>query len=504
MKRDLEAEIEKLHKLNMLFEESNTVAKIGVWEVDLKQKTIFWSATTKKIHGVSEDYAPTLHEAFQFFKEGESQKAMLQHYEEAVQLGKSYDIEVQIVKKDGTTVWTRAKGSPEFNNNCCIRVFGTFQDIQDQKEKETALLTSQKELLDIAGKFKGIFQSTFQFIGFLTPDGTLTEANDSALAFAGLQPEEVIGKKFWDCYWWTISKKTQEQLKKSIEKAAKGEFIQYEVEILGAKGATTTILFNLKPLFNEQNEVFSIIPEGRLIQDIVDTRKELISKNQELSQFTTIVSHDLKEPLRMVSQFMTKLNQKYAGILDEKAKQYIFYAVDGAKRMSKMIDELLSYSKIAETQKEITLIHTNALIHDILDSMHQKIEEKSIQVKTENLPDIYGNETGIKILFTNMLNNAIKYTSSAQEPIIHISCETEPAAWKFCIADNGEGIDPDYHQRIFQLFYRINKRENEEGNGVGLATCKKIVDLHKGNIWVDSAAQKGSQFYFTIKKNIHA
>lgn len=169
MKRDLEAEIEKLHKLNMLFEESNTVAKIGVWEVDLKQKTIFWSATTKKIHGVSEDYAPTLHEAFQFFKEGESQKAMLQHYEEAVQLGKSYDIEVQIVKKDGTTVWTRAKGSPEFNNNCCIRVFGTFQDIQDQKEKETALLTSQKELLDIAGKFKGIFQSTFQFIGFLTP-----------------------------------------------------------------------------------------------------------------------------------------------------------------------------------------------------------------------------------------------------------------------------------------------------------------------------------------------
>lgn len=241
-----------------------------------------------------------------------------------------------------------------------------------------------------------------------------------------------------------------------------------------------------------------------MIQDIVDTRKELISKNQELSQFTTIVSHDLKEPLRMVSQFMTKLNQKYAGILDEKAKQYIFYAVDGAKRMSKMIDELLSYSKIAETQKEITLIHTNALIHDILDSMHQKIEEKSIQVKTENLPDIYGNETGIKILFTNMLNNAIKYTSSAQEPIIHISCETEPAAWKFCIADNGEGIDPDYHQRIFQLFYRINKRENEEGNGVGLATCKKIVDLHKGNIWVDSAAQKGSQFYFTIKKNIHA
>lgn len=617
MLSEIEQENIALKKLTELFEESNRAAKIGVWELDMESNQLFWSSTTKTIHGVSEDYIPNLKEALDFYKPGKSTELIKESVEQAIQYNKPYDIEVELLRKDGTNCWVRAKGSTETKNNQCIRLFGTFQDIQAQKDKEIELINSeikmsaifnnnidalfltnpidgsilrankaasnlfgytekefnqigrngiidlsdpklpgllekrrkekhittdligikkngerfpirvssgiftdsqgntqastciidmteikhyQKQIEESERRFKGIFHSTFQFIGFLTPDGTLTEANDSAIQFAGLQPEDVIGKKFWDCHWWTISAKTQAELKQNIEKAAKGEFIQYEVEILGANNSTTTILFNLKPLFNENNEVFSIIPEGRLIQDIVDTRKELISKNEELSRFTTIVSHDLKEPLRMVSQFMAKLEQKYSGSLDDKARQYIYYAVDGAKRMGKMIDELLEYSRIAEKDKTFERFKSSYILDEVIATFKQLIEENNIKIEIKHLPEIYAIKTAIKILFNNLLSNAFKYSNKSHLTLIEIDCEEDDSFWKFSIKDNGIGIDKPYHEMVFQLFSKLSTNNDYKSTGIGLATCKKIVELHQGKIWVESALDQGSTFYFTIKK----
>ena len=618
MLSEIEQENIALKKLNELFEESNTAAKIGVWEVDLINHQLFWSKTTKLIHGVPIEYVPNLTAALSFYKPGISTELITQSVENAIQYNQPYDIEIELLRKDGISCWVRAKGTPEFINGKCIRLYGTFQDIQDQKDKELALINSelkmsaifnnnidalfltspidgsilrankaasnlfgytetefcqigrngiidtsdpkipdiiekrkkekhittdligikkngerfpirvssgiftdaqgniqastciidmtevknyQKQIEESARKFKGIFNSTFQFIGFLTPDGTLTEANDSAIQFAGLKPEDVIGKKFWDCHWWSISDKTRQELKWNIERAAKGEFVQYEVEILGANNSTTTILFNLKPLFNEKNEVFSIIPEGRLIQDIVDTRKELISKNEELSRFTTIVSHDLKEPLRMVSQFMAKLEQKYSGLLDDKAREYIYYAVDGAKRMGKMIDELLNYSRIAEKEKIFEKINTQYILDEVIATFEQLIKEKNVQVKINPLPEIYAIKTAIKMLFNNLISNAIKYADNTNPALIEIGCVEDATYWKFYITDNGIGIDKPNHEIVFQLFSKLNDNNNFKSTGIGLATCKKIVELHHGKIWVESALNMGSTFYFTLKKN---
>lgn len=618
MSKELLLEIDQLKKINDLYEESNRAAKIGIWEVDLINHRVYWSKTTKLIHGVSDNYIPDLTSALHFYKPGISSQLINEAVEDAIQKNKPYNIEVELLKKDGSTCWVRAKGTPELLNGKCIRLYGTIQDIQDQKDKELDLINSelkmsavfnnnidalfltnpvdgsilrankaatnlfgytetefskigrngiidisdpklpdllkkridekhittdligikkngerfpirvssgiftdakgntqastciiditeinnyQKQIEESARKFKGIFNSTFQFIGFLTPDGTLTEANDSAIQFAGLKPEDVIGKKFWDCHWWTISDKTREELRLNIERAAKGEFVQYEVEILGANNSITTILFNLKPLFNEKNEVFSIIPEGRLIQDIVDTRKELISKNEELSRFSTIVSHDLKEPLRMVSQFMAKLEQKYSGLLDDKARQYIYYAVDGAKRIGKMIDELLEYSKIAEKDKAFENFKSKYIIEEVITSFSQSIEEKNIQISIDSLPEIYAIKTAFKILINNLLSNAIKYANKTSLTLIRISCEEDSLFWKFSINDNGIGIDKPYHEMVFQLFSKLNSDNNYKSTGIGLATCKKIVELHHGKIWVESALEKGSTFYFTIKKD---
>lgn len=618
MLSEIELDIVALKKLNELFEESNRADKIGVWELEVATNTLFWSSTTKTIHGVDPTYNPTIDEAFKFIKPGINLELLKTYVDNAINNNIPYDIEMQIIKKNGAEIWTRARCTPEFRNGKCTRLFGTFQDIQEQKDKELELINSelklsavfnnnidalfltnpidgsilrankaasnlfgytetefnligrngiidfsdpklpdllekrniekhittdligikkngerfpirvssgiftdaqgntqsstciidmtevknyQKKIEESARKFNGIFHSTFQFIGFLTLDGTITEVNDCAIQFAGLKPEDLLGKKFWECRCWSISDNTREELRLNIEKAAKGEFIEYEVEILGANNLTTYILFSLKPLFNEKNEVFSIIPEGRLIQDIVDNRKELISKNKELTQFTTMISHDLKEPLRMVSQFMTKLEQKFSGVLDEKARQYIYYAIDGAKRMGKMIDELLEYSKLAEKNKTFEKLNTKYILDEVIVTYEQTIQEKNIQINIESLPEIYAIKTAIKILFNNLLSNAFKYSDKSSLTLIKIGCEEDDFFWKFSISDNGIGIDKPYHEIVFQLFSKLNNDNTYKSTGIGLATCKKIVELHQGKIWVESALDMGSTFYFTIKKN---
>lgn len=203
----------------------------------------------------------------------------------------------------------------------------------------------------------------------------------------------------------------------------------------------------------------------------------------------------------MVSQFMFKLEQKYSGLLDDKARQYIYYAVDGAKRMSKMIDELLEYSKIAEKDKTFERFQSKYILKEVIATFNQSIKEKNIAIEIKQLPEIYAIKTAFKILINNLLSNAIKYANKTSLTLIRISCEEDELFWKFSINDNGIGIDKPYHEMVFQLFSKLNSDNNYKSTGIGLATCKKIVELHHGKIWVESALEMGSTFYFTIKKD---
>lgn len=363
----------------------------------------------------------------------------------------------------------------------------------------TNLKLATKNAEDIAVKFKGIFDSTFQFIGFLSPEGTLLEANQTAVNFAGLHADDLIGKKFWDCYWWTISKETQETLKANIESAAKGEFIQYEVEVLGGMGPTT-ILFNLKPLFDASGEVIAIIPEGRPIQEIVDSRKALLQKNEELERFASVASHDLKEPLRMISSFLSLLEQNYKGKFDDKADNYIHFSVDAAKRMTNLINDLLNYAKIGSEDAPIELIKTNELINEILPLFNTDLEIQNRKIQVEKLPDIVGKTTPIKTLFQNLIGNAVKYQKPGSNTLIKVSGKENISNWEFCVEDNGIGIAPQHYEEIFQMFHRLHTKEEFAGTGMGLATCNKIVKQHGGEIWVKSEEGVGSKFFFTIKK----
>jgi PAS domain S-box-containing protein len=410
--------------------------------------------------------------------------------------GNINNVEIPIIPTNGTLRILSTNGQQLKDADGVVSgAVMALHDITERKKAEQLLAFSER-------RFKGIFNSTFSFIGFLAPDGTLLEANETVLRFSGVKPEMVINRKLWDCYWGESSAEEQEKLKGKIARAAKGEFLEYELEIVNGRGKPMHILFNLKPLFDDDGNVIAIVSEGRPIQDIVDARKALLEKNAELEQFAFIASHDLQEPLRMIRSFMVLLRDNYVGQLDAKAKKYTDYAIDGAERMTEMVKQLLTYARIGSNETIRESMDTNELLSGILALQHAVLEEKEAQVSVKLLPHIYGMRTPLVLLFQNLIANAVKYQRQGIKPVITISARETSRNYEFAIQDNGIGIPQNHQSEIFQLFKRLHTRQEYAGTGMGLATCKKIVEQHDGRIWVESEEGKGSTFYFTIKKMV--
>ena len=404
--------------------------------------------------------------------------------------------QMSIIPKNGEPLLVKCSGSQIKDENG--NVYGAvvaMNDITEQNKFEKLLSFSEK-------RFRGIFNAAYQLIGFLDLEGNVIESNDTALKFGGLKPEDVVGKKFWDCYWWSHSKEEQEKLKAAFNEAAKGNFIQYETTHINAQGKLISIIFNLKPLFDDEGKVIAIISEGRPIQDIADARKRLLQKNDELQQFAWLASHDLKEPLRMVKSFMQLLKKNYATQLDEKANKYINFAVDGAERMSNFINDLLAYSNTGSDEIPKEKVDTQLLVDEIVALQSAVLNEKSVVITYHNLPTIIAHKTPLAQVFLNLITNAIKYQLKGSVPQINISAKETNNYWQFAIEDNGIGIEETYFAKIFELFKRLHVGDEYSGTGMGLATCKKIVQQHGGNIWVTSEVGKGSIFYFTFIKLI--
>ena len=230
--------------------------------------------------------------------------------------------------------------------------------------------------------------------------------------------------------------------------------------------------------------------------------KMLEQKNTELEQFAYAASHDSQEPLRMVTGFLTQLEKKYGSSFDEKAKQYIHFAVDGAQRMRRLILDLLEFSRIGRIQDPPEEVDLNNIINEIILLYHTEIKEKSAVIVTEKLPVIYSHRSAVTQVFQNLIGNALKYSQEALPVQINISVQEQEKYWQFSVADNGIGIQPEYFEKIFVIFQRLHDREKYPGTGIGLAITKKIVDNMGGSIRVQSEEGRGSTFYFTILKNI--
>ncbi|MES1198051.1 MAG: PAS domain S-box protein [Chitinophagaceae bacterium] len=225
--------------------------------------------------------------------------------------------------------------------------------------------------------------------------------------------------------------------------------------------------------------------------------KELEQKNKELEQFAYVASHDLQEPLRTTSSFAELLQRQYRGKLDEKADKYLTFINQSSDRMKNLIKDLLDYSRIGR-KKELEQVDCNIVLQEVLADITVAIKETQAEIKSCRLPVIKGNPTEIKQLFQNLVINAIKFKKENESPRINICARKKNHHWEFSCADNGIGISNEHSERIFVIFQRLHTRNEYEGSGIGLAHCKKIVELHGGRIWVESVLDRGSTFYFTI------
>ncbi|MEO6550051.1 MAG: ATP-binding protein, partial [Ferruginibacter sp.] len=228
--------------------------------------------------------------------------------------------------------------------------------------------------------------------------------------------------------------------------------------------------------------------------------EELANSNKELEQFAFVASHDLQEPLRMVTTFLTQLKKNYEGSLDERANDYIKFAVDGAVRMRQIILDLLEYSRVGRINQPIEKVNTSEVVEEIMLLTQKRIEELDAKIVFTNLPVIHTHRSPLRQLLQNLIMNALKFTKVGVPTKIEITALDEATQWTFAVKDNGIGIDKEYFDKIFIIFQRLHIREEYAGSGIGLSIAKKIVETMGGTIWVESTQGQGATFFFTIKK----
>jgi light-regulated signal transduction histidine kinase (bacteriophytochrome) len=233
--------------------------------------------------------------------------------------------------------------------------------------------------------------------------------------------------------------------------------------------------------------------------ELAATTARLERSNEELQRFATVASHDLREPLRVVSGFADLLGRRYGDELGAEGKRFVEAITGGVARMDEMISDLLAYARAGRADQPLEPVDANEVVATAVDALQRAIDDSGAAVEVEPLPTVNGNEAALRQLFQNLIANAIKFVEDGP-PRVRVWAAEVPEGWRFSVRDNGIGIDPDQTERIFGMFTRLHRPDRYPGTGVGLALCQRIVDVHGGRIWVEPAPGGGSQFMFTIAR----
>ncbi len=285
-----------------------------------------------------------------------------------------------------------------------------------------------------------------------------------------------------------------------LEKASSDKlgFIIF-IELLLMIISILVIIFEVQYVFKPiQNKLVESLEETKKSKESLEKSiAELERKNQDLEQFAYAASHDLQEPLRTITSFTQLLHRKHKDRLSKGDKEEMMFIVDAARRMKALITGLLKYTTIGK-KRQIDSIDCNSLVHTIKRDLTTMLEEKNAKLRIGELPKLNAYETEMRQLFQNLITNALKFQKTEVQPNIHITAKDLEGKYQFSIQDNGIGIAEEFQDQIFSIFKRLNTIDKYEGTGIGLAQCKKIVELHNGRIWVDSKENQGSTFHFTI------
>ncbi len=374
----------------------------------------------------------------------------------------------------------------------------------EEKEKRAEELSLANEERQKANEYlENLFRYANAPIIVWDTQFNITRFNPAFEALTGRKAIEVIGKSLEVLFPPDLRKEALEIIK-DLEQGKRLETV--EINIMHVNGTRKTVLWNSAPIMDASgNNIIATIAQGQditerkqITENLNMTLDRLENSNKELEQFAYIASHDLQEPLRMISSYTQLLERKYKDKLDDDANEFIHYAVDGANRMQKMINDLLEYSRITSRGEELETIDTSIILGKAISMLQLKIEDNSALITNDDLPIVKGDASQILRVFQNLIENAIKYKKKSENPKIHISCQKKNNFYEFSVTDNGIGMDMKYKDKLFIIFGRLHSSKAYPGTGIGLAICKRIIERHGGKIWFESKEYEGSTFYFTI------
>jgi len=406
---------------------------------------------------------------------------------------------IGIRRADGSVSWLavntgflRHPGELEYYG-----IVSTISDITERRRAETALRESEE-------RFRRTFELAGSGLAHVGLDGRFRLVNRKLCEILGYAPEELVGRSVKEVSH-PEDRDVTDRARDDMH-AGRREAFGVQKRYLRSNGRVVWVDLTVTMVRDAEGKglydiaIFDDITERKHAEAALHAaHEELKRSNAELAQFAYVASHDLQEPLRMVSSYTQLLARRYADRLDGDAKEFMAYVVDGAARMKQLIEDLLAYSRVGTRGRQFHDVAVEAPLRRAIANLRAAIEEASASVSFDALPTVPADESQLAQLFQNLIGNALKFRSPSV-PRIHVSCSEREREWEFSVADNGIGIEPQYFERIFMVFQRLHNKTEYPGTGIGLAICKKVVERHNGRIWVESVPDQGTTFHFTLPK----
>ncbi|MEO6232308.1 MAG: PAS domain-containing protein [Ferruginibacter sp.] len=504
---------EALINSELLFRTLTINAPVGIFQTDASGKTTYVNETWMEYAGF--EYEEAMGDGWLSAVHPDDRALLIKIWYERSLKGLESSSEYRIIDKKGNLRWVSGRAIPLFNNLGEITGhIGTLTDITEIKNAEIVLKKSEGQLSIAAQIAKlGYWEYDVRENNFTLSDQLYSIFKTTAEKSGGydMSPEQ-YQKRFVHPDDQSIIENALEVANTTTDPDFRGQVEHRIIYADGGIGYTAVRFFVVK---DRHGLTIKIIGANQDITDLKNAQatlqkseanlaiknRELGLKNKELEQFAYMASHDLQEPLRTISSFLGLLKRQYVGKLDENADKYFSFISESSERMKALIKDLLEYSRIGR-KKEFEEVDANIILRGVIADVKVAIMEADAEITSSVLPVVNSRTTELKQLFQNLVINGIKFGKKDVKPVIKISAREHPDEWEFMFQDNGIGIDPKHKERVFVIFQRLHSRSEYEGSGIGLAHCKKIVELHGGNIWIESVAGEGSSFYFTIKKEI--